>query len=1087
MRETERMNRPLRLLTPLFILFFAPSIFAQEKLPTEVPATIAIEAETANLKESGRFNLHFAIEVKGTIDRNYRLLVSLRSGGKEIATRHHVPLRSTKSWKKGEIIQYTLPTLFPMEANLGSADTITFHVCFQDPRSRKYIPVLGASGGRDVFQTAGFMNAPVFGALEGEENSQALLDRGLSLHKSGDTVAAWDVLELGMRRAKTDTWKRNFLRALLSFKKLAPRPINGVEKQIVATRIANEKTRYLRQIAGRFFDRKKYHASIKILDAIGGSLKEAGDAAVMGDLAGAERREKSKQETKRKIFETISEDDLSLARSEASKLEGKKLLKRADFYIKKKRLAIARHLLRELRLDDNADIRRDAYAQLEKVKETMLASIPPEQSAMVDAAVNHRCWRRTTTRSTQNFILIGPQKLLAGISDESALRFDVAYILITDLFGRRPNPDGDRVTVYFKELWDFGGGTGGGKTINIGNADPNRSKQRLDTGLFYHEFSHCVDDTSPIIAGWREGLADFGAVYAFHMIGQKQEASRRFRSYKQAFQDDYLDRDLEYWRIPNYAPSAGFFTHFVQKAAKKTKGKLDWSPYRRFFRSYRNISLRDGREQTLVRGVAFELMSAFGDWIFDDLIKFRFPLVESDREAIRREYLAHAQKSYDEFEDNDTPKKFPNSPVSRDLDFRHLIQVMARVSDNKEEITNIAAEDLGILFDWRVIGPFKGEGADADAQVFPPEWEIDFKKAYNSGSNICKWVSPTEDGPVIQKAHGWLEYKFNYQDYTAIYALSHVSLPKAENVLFHLRADDDVSLFVNDELIGKYHTRGNNGSDRTAWRGPFAKLPDAIRFPVSLRRGRNKILVKVKNRAGASGMICAITRPNGTALPLLMADDQPAVKASETKERKWKKPIKFRFTSRGAARKFDRVVGQFEVINKTLTGTDTSRRVAWRKYTVRPGFPKDSPSNLLWFKKKMTKNMRDFQLKIELESTSAAAPKIGICFDGDGGRDGLGGLTLILHPSGRKNLKGRMERYDRLLYATKGLELPKLGESKTRLLVIERIGANVTVTIDGTVVFDHVHVRPISSKSRLGLMTWGPTTRIHRIDLKVPR
>ena len=82
---------------------------------------------------------------------------------------------------------------------------------------------------------------------------------------------------------------------------------------------------------------------------------------------------------------------------------------------------------------------------------------------------------------------------------------DLDYVFQTDLFGRVPNPGGDRVTVFFKELWDFGGGVGGGKTIDIGKADPGQRGYRVDVGLLYHELTHCIDDTDPIFEGFREG------------------------------------------------------------------------------------------------------------------------------------------------------------------------------------------------------------------------------------------------------------------------------------------------------------------------------------------------------------------------------------------------------------------------------------------------------------------------------------------------------------------------------------------------------------------------------------------------------
>ena len=106
-----------------------------------------------------------------------------------------------------------------------------------------------------------------------------------------------------------------------------------------------------------------------------------------------------------------------------------------------------------------------------------------------------------------------------------------------------------------------------------GDADPEDTSVRVDTGLYYHELGHCVDDTNPIYGGMREGLADFAAAFCYHELGQVAQARAAIGAARRAFLADYLERDLEYWRIPNYGPSAGFFLHFVRTYAKREDGR----------------------------------------------------------------------------------------------------------------------------------------------------------------------------------------------------------------------------------------------------------------------------------------------------------------------------------------------------------------------------------------------------------------------------------------------------------------------------------------------------------------------------------
>ena len=121
---------------------------------------------------------------------------------------------------------------------------------------------------------------------------------------------------------------------------------------------------------------------------------------------------------------------------------------------------------------------------------------------------------------------------------------------------------------------------------------------------------------------------------------------------------------------------------------------------------------------------------------------------------------------------------------------------------------------------------------------------------------------------------------------------------------------------------------------------------------------------------------------------------------------------------------------------------------------------------------------------MEIETDQGRAPKLAVSFMGEGGRDGLSGLTLILHPSG-KGLAARLERYDRLVYQAPSLELQ--GEPESRTLVLEYREGKVTATIDGNVIFNRRSLRAIPTRNRLGFMTWGPKTRIVGLELSRPK
>ncbi|MCA8941308.1 MAG: hypothetical protein KDB80_02005, partial [Planctomycetes bacterium] len=719
-------------------------------------------------------------------------------------------------------------------------------------------------------------------------------------------------------------------------------------------------------------------------------------------------------------------------------------------------------------------LREAVLAARAECEQAWLADVPPEQARAVEAALAHPCWKRTTSVASHRFLFLGPERLVGGIPPESALQFDLAYLYLTDLFGRVPNPGGDRVTVYFKELWEFGGGVGGGKTIDIGRADPKARGTRVDTKLLYHELTHCVDDTRPVYRGFREGLADMGATFVDTELGNRGRARADSGLHFRAFQQDYLQRDLEYWRIPNYGPSAGFLLHFMTEYGKGDNG-YRWELYRRFFRAYRECPVGDSRAQNIARAFGHHLVEVFGEAAFRDLQRFRWPLVDSDLEAIRLEHeAAHDRMAADA----ERFQSFVGSPIPRDILAGDLLL------GRRPSLTDLERE-LGILEHWHVIGPFRKDRVGADGFVFPPEYEVDLEKRYPLRDNTATWRKPGPRPPVMRDDDGWLVFDYPYMDDTAMYALTHVTVPESIEAWAWVRADDDLTLFVEDRLVGKYRfASGPIGP----WAPTRKNLPDAIRFPIQLRAGRNKILLKVRNGHGPSGCSLALSRRDGRPIEGLVSDDRPPERVSTRVDasdpKRWSKRIALHFRGGADARKLEAKVGKFTVQQKALVGASNDGAVEWRKYTVRPGFPKDSPSNLAWLKERITEDLDDFWLRVGFDAKDGP-PKACVIFQGDGSRDALSGWTLVLEPDhGRGEFRIRIERYDRLVYESDWVAVNR--EEPTPLdLLYER--ERLTIRYGELEVLSQIPIRPIPDRTRIGIAHWGDRTRITELELRTPR
>jgi len=198
----------------------------------------------------------------------------------------------------------------------------------------------------------------------------------------------------------------------------------------------------------------------------------------------------------------------------------------------------------------------------------------------------------------------------------------------------------------------------------------------------------------------------------------------------------------------------------------------------------------------------------------------------------------------------------------------------------------------------------------------------------------------------------------------------------------------------------------------------------------------------------------------------------------------WKRALELKFTAKGAASKLSVAAGRFDILNKALAGQATDKGVGWRKYTVRPGFPKDSPSNLAWLPAKATEGLDAFRLTLDLATGKNQAPKIAVTFQGEGENDGLSGWTLLLRGAGDGKAQASLERYDRQVYESASMDF---AWADTVPLVVAYEGRRVSIWLANAALFTDLPINPIAGKNRIGFSTWGPEVRIAGLDLDLPK
>jgi hypothetical protein len=149
--------------------------------------------------------------------------------------------------------------------------------------------------------------------------------------------------------------------------------------------------------------------------------------------------------------------------------------------------------------------------------------------------------------------------------------------------------------------------------------------------------------------------------------------------------------------------------------------------------------------------------------------------------------------------------------------------------------------------EWRLSGPFPAADMDALSVSYPPEKEADLDRRYRgqAGQDIAwKKALALPDGSVDLSA------LFQPDEKVLAYGLTYVHSPDDRTAHLLLGSDDGVRVWLNDRLVH------SNASYRSL-------SADQDRIKVTLRKGWNKLLVKVLTGAGGWGFALRFADPDG--------------------------------------------------------------------------------------------------------------------------------------------------------------------------------------------------------------------------------
>jgi hypothetical protein len=150
------------------------------------------------------------------------------------------------------------------------------------------------------------------------------------------------------------------------------------------------------------------------------------------------------------------------------------------------------------------------------------------------------------------------------------------------------------------------------------------------------------------------------------------------------------------------------------------------------------------------------------------------------------------------------------------------------------------AVHLGFLLDWYVIGPFDGMGMKGFHVEYSPEKKVTLTEELDGQNGKVRWkrYRVKEAAPNSGAKHQALA---NLRDKDAVgdaddavaFAYSAFTVPAAQTVEFRGAADDNLTVWVNGVKVFGFEE----------WRNGVRL--DRHRFPVQLKAGTNRVLVKI--------------------------------------------------------------------------------------------------------------------------------------------------------------------------------------------------------------------------------------------------
>lgn len=226
-----------------------------------------------------------------------------------------------------------------------------------------------------------------------------------------------------------------------------------------------------------------------------------------------------------------------------------------------------------------------------------------------------------------------------------------------------------------------------------------------------------------------------------------------------------------------------------------------------------------------------------------------------------------------------------------------------------------AADRLGFLTDWQLLGPFDNEQGSGFDTPYAPETAIDLGAVVEARSRELEWRRiPETDSGFVPFAR-----LFYPSEQVFAYAATTLEVPEDTDAAFRLGSDEAIRVFLDGHVVFERDVRRSCRFDQDA-------------FGVRLSAGRHTLVVKLAQRVDDWGFALRLTDPSGEPLPAITHDASQA--SFESVLPKPEAPPESIRVREGAG-------GYFRELDSTVADALTLRHAAWFHLILGPDDPGD--------------------------------------------------------------------------------------------------------------------------------------------------